>query len=64
MCTSEHQEKLADSINPPLLEQATEGSAAFWLRERILYPRLGRIDIPLSWNDIVVARQQTGTFAA
>jgi hypothetical protein len=52
--------ELADSIYPPLLEEATEGGAAFWLHERILRPRLRRIDIPISRNDIVVACQHNG----
>src|SRR5262249_53698462 len=52
--------KLANSIHPALIEQATEGGAAFWLNERILRPRLRRIDIPISRNDIVVASQDNG----
>src|SRR5262249_29043962 len=52
--------KLADSIHPPLLEQAMEGGAAFWLHERILCPRLRGIDILLSRNDIVVACEHNG----
>src|SRR6266700_1145082 len=52
--------KLTDGIHPPLLEQTTKGGAAFWLHERILRPRLCRIDIPTSRNDIVVACQHNG----
>ena len=43
-----------DGINPALIKDASEESAAFRLEKRVLCIGLARIDIAIGWHDVVV----------
>lgn len=47
----------ADGVDTTAFEETAKGSASFRMEERIIAPRLCRIDIELGWHDVVVASE-------
>src|ERR1700722_1315809 len=47
-------------VQPSLFRQSSKGAPALWLNQRVLVPRLRSIDVVISWNDVVVAREHYG----
>src|SRR3974390_1263774 len=50
----------AQRVGPPLHEQCAIRLTELGPEQRIIDPALGRVDIELGWNDVVVAREYDG----
>src|SRR5688572_3469810 len=50
----------AQGVDPALLEESLVGGAHFGTEEGVIAPALGRIDVEVGGNGVVVARQDDG----
>src|ERR1700733_8191185 len=47
-------------IHPSLIRQRGKGGTAGGLNQRVLVPRLRRIDVTISRNDVIISREHDG----
>ena len=47
-------------VGPPLLQKPPVGRPALRLQKRIVVPGLGRINVEVGWNDVVITNKCDG----